>query len=282
MNRRILTRDVTVPGPNFFGTKSSITFVPVEEPGWFLLVGEGEKLQKIPIDHRIASYCSGRIKISFNSTEINIWEHIGALRFLGIDGIGVKVPVGSKWPPYLGGAAAYYKELVPYIKTIDEKIPEIKIRGCSSWRDLSKIERIVFIAETANGSMQNRSLILDVSAQWKPFPEDHIWLNVGEESRDFLINEVFQSKPQGYPLSRYYAAKTASFFGWPNMKYISWANDFKSPEEFAHQCCLHRVQDFLGGLSLASHFALPKGSAYSLNGGHKGDLRVVKVGFPIV
>lgn len=275
MKKMILTKTVDVVGHNFFGFKSTIRFVPLDEPGWFLIKRDknGAIIKKIPINYKIAFCLKGRIQLKYEDLEINIWEHIGVLRFLGIDCVGVEMIRGSKWPPYLGGAGSYYKQLAKYLSITNEEIPIIKVKQDSSWMYSADSDRSIYISKG-----DSQKLILDVSAKWKPFRRKTERLIINQEVITFLINCVFSAKPQGYPMSRFYFAKFASFLGWPNLNYISWANK-ENESDIPHFWWLHRVQDLLGGLSLADHFALPVGYVNSFDAGHLADVTVVKNSF---
>ncbi len=278
MKRVILTKQVDITGPNFFGFKSTIRFVPLDEPGWFLIKRDQNRkiIEKIPIDYRIASYLKGRINLKYENIAIPVWEHIGALRFSGIDCVGVEMLNGSKWPPYLGGAGLYYKKLSEpgNLKITNEEIPVINVKQDFSWMYSADSDRSVSISKG-----DSKRLVLDVSTQWKPFPRKTERLIIDQEIILFLIKVVFPSKPQGYPKSRFYFASLASFFGWPNLNYISWPNDYTINKIVSYDWWLHRVQDLLGDLSLADHLALPVGYVHSFDGGHLADLTVVKNSF---
>ena len=270
IQRKILTKKVIVSGPNFFGFKSEITFIPIDEPGWFILEKDTNKEEiRIPIDYKIAKFSFNRIKLNSQNTTINAWEHIGMLRFLGIDGVGVRISNGNSWTPYLGGAGAYYKKFIPCLRATGELIPTIKPKKDSQWQYLKEIERIVSIKVLDE-------LILDVSAKWFPYAEYQKEILVNESILDFFTKEVLLAKPQGYPNYRYDIAKLLC---WKNLEHVAWAKEFKTYSEVSYRWWLHRIQDLLGDLSLVSHYALPTGKVYSKNGGHKGDLIVLKNSF---
>jgi hypothetical protein len=275
MKRKILTDEVTIEGPSFLGNKSRITFTPAEEPGWFMIVRGRNATHKIPINHKIASCLKGRIQLSFGDVAINTWEHIGMLRFLGIDGVCVEIKNNESWPPYLGGAGSYYEKISKHLKLTADHLPQIKGKANILYKYKNNPERSVSFVD--NG--KTNTLELDVSAKWHPFPFYTRTMVIDEITQWFLLENVINSKPQGYPKSRFYLSKFISFFGWPNHNYIAWPRDFDTDEDVAYAFWLHRIEDILGGLSLASHIALPTGLVISVNGGHEGDLYVVKNSF---
>jgi len=277
----ILTKEVTVFGPNLFGLKTGVNFVPLNEPGWFLIKRDKNKniIKKAPIDYKIAFCLKGRIQLRHDGIIVNIWEHIGILRFLGIDEIGIEMVDGCKWPPYLGGASLYYQKLRPYLKVTRGYIPKVAVKNNFTWTYPNDSKRFVSLKTRVN-----HELTLIISSQWKPFCryEETLTLNsdmINEDFMDFLINKVLPSKPQGYPGYNYYAIKVFSILGWPNLKYISWPHDYCNTDKLSYDWWLHRVQDLLGDLSLVSHVALPIGQVCSYDGGHMADLMAIKGSF---
>jgi hypothetical protein len=275
MKRIILTDEVTIEGPSFLGNNSRITFTPAGEPGWFMIVRGKNVKHKIPINHKIASCLKGRIQLSFGNVVINTWEHIGMLRFLGIDGVCVEIKYNESWPPYLGGAGSYYELISKHLKLTGDHLPQIKGSTNVLYKYKSGLKRYESYIE--NG--ETNILELDVFTEWHPFPIYNRMMVINEITQPFLLENVINSKPQGYPNSRFYLSKFISLFGWPNHNYIAWQKDFETDKDVAYAFWLHRVQDLLGGLSLASHTALPTGLVVSYNGGHEGDLYVVKNSF---
>ncbi len=271
MKKIQLTKAVTITGPSFLGYTSSITFTPSDQAGWFLKTENG----LIPIDHTIATHIPGNIKIESSKTTVKTWEHIGVLRFLGIDGIIISVPEKQKWPPYLGGAGAYYEKLIPYLRIQTNELPTMEVVKENKWKYKKRNGAYVYIEESGVYS----ALELFVDAKWKNMPRHHEYILINESRRQFLIDKILSSKPQGFPHSRYNVAKIASMFGWPNFKNVAWKKDFSSKDSVAYWWWLHRVQDLLGALSLCSHTDLPIGKVYSVNAGHEADLHVVKTAF---
>ena len=289
MKKMKLIETVTVTGPDFFGRNSSITFTPTATPGWYLETEDqsfiaypdgsschvGTSKKFCPIDHRIAQSKPLTIQISFGTTVVNNWEHIGVLRFMGIDGIKVSMPKGQKWPPYLGGAGAYYEKISRFLRIQKEELPTIDVKKENGWHYKKRVGSYVEIDEAGPDSL----LRLNVIAEWKPLPKHSAEIIVDEKLRQFLIDKILPSKPQGFPFSRHSLAKVASRFGWPNIDNISWRKNFSKDEEVSYWWWLHRVQDLLGTLSLCSNTHLPIGKVLSKNAGHKADLIVIKKAF---
>lgn len=259
IQRKILTQPVTVPGKNFKGQKSRITFSPAGKPGWFLDTPEGG----VPIDFRIASYRRGRVVLKVGNIELHVWEHIGVLRMLGLDGIIIKVH--NPWPPYLT-AGQYLDRLLPHIQETTGVLPTITPRRSHSFVCKNKKDAFVSIEPSPD-------FILSVHSKWKWLPKhsDNFIFKDLMQNED-LLKEILYAKPQALP-NRKVPAKTMAFvLRWPHMKNVAWIDDFKTKEEASYAWWLHRVQDSLGELSLCDHQAIPLVSVLFKNIGHNESL----------
>lgn len=271
MKKIILTKPVTVVGPNVWGRTAKITFTPTEKAGWYLQNNKGEL---VPIDHRIAYCQKNTLMIASGGTAIKVCEHFLPLRYLGIDGIIVSVPAGQIWSPYLT-AGEYYQHLpADDLEPTNEEIPSVEVKNNYHWSYPKTRPGSVSIKATRSGE-----LFLNINAKWPGLPEYSGKVALNGNSSDFLKKEVFPSKPQGYPNWLYPIAKMLSVVGWPNLNKVAWLKDFASLQEASRFFWLHRVQDLLGDLSLASHVALLTANVISVNGGHEADLIVVKKSF---
>lgn len=264
MIRKKLIEPVTVQGKNIFRQHSSITFLPAGKPGWYLRTLAGD----IPIDHRIARHREARIQLSHGGISPNIWEHIGPLRFTGVDE-AIVIP-HNNWPPFLGGMRGYLPEFLKSGKTVEDgilpTISPLQYMRHESHNHLHAATEII----PAN------KLQLRIRARWGNLPWYDECLTIEELSADYW-ESIWDAKPQGWLKGRniFFSAgirllKTVS------KQDVAWMENFTSPEEIARQWGLHRVQDILGCLSLCSHTALPVMRFDSYCAGHKEDLAVVK------
>ncbi|MCC7436404.1 UDP-3-O-acyl-N-acetylglucosamine deacetylase [Candidatus Nomurabacteria bacterium] len=265
IKRKILTKEVTVTGPNFWGFNSSITFKPAERPGWFLRTKTNGD---VPVDFRIAVSKKGRLELSSGGTELAVIEHIIALKMLiGLD--QVILIVHNKWPPYLGGASGYIKQLKGSWVQTDEDFPFIKPNDESYVNTFNSIATEVSIKKS-------EGFLLHLHSKWKDLPRINFKVTLEDLG---LIQEFIEAKPQGFPHWRKHFANLASFFGWPNIEYVSWKNKNTSVYETARKWWAHAGQDAFGELGLCDYKAIPLVNCFRYNAGHKETLEAVKKAF---
>lgn len=263
IQRKKLIKPISLEGDDFWGKPAKITFVPANQKGWFL---QTKKDGVIPIDFRIAKRRKGRIDLESGGTILSVYEHIGALRFAGID--GVRIITETRWPPYLGGMMGYLPAFLLSEYTKDDGIiSTIKPKRRAEYNSYNTLQSQTAIRPATR-------LCLTVQAQWKPLPH-YVETFATEELSEEQWMEIWNAKPQGTLLRK----RIARFLHWPNMNYVAWIDSFNSKEEAAYAWWLHRVQDILGCLSLASHTSLPVLKYESFCAGHKEDLEVLKQAF---
>jgi hypothetical protein len=271
MKKRILNKEVTVKGPSFLGFDSSLTFLPTENPGWFLRTRKGD----VPIDFRIAYSKKGRIQLKTNGTTLEVVEHILALKMLvGLDNV-ILIP-HEKWPPYLGGAGGYYEQLEANLRDFPS---EFRFSYISMWTS-----GVYFGDKKNHGAWMKQSTKLEiyVESEWKPMEKVSFIITEETLSSPDFVKSVLNAKPQGFPHNRKWIAKTLSFFGWPNMKYVSWMNNGQNKSDVAMEWCLHAIQDTFGALALCHNENLPMVYYHRVCAGHKVDLDCVKHSFCLV
>lgn len=265
MIRKRLVKEITIEGRNLLRKKSSITFLPAGKPGWWLrTTNSGD----VPIDHRIAKHKEGRIQLCSGGVILNVWEHIGALRFMGID--GVIVVVHDNWPPFLGGMRGYRPYFLKDGVTVEDGImPTIKPVRYGEYESYNHM-----LSSTAISPSEK--LILNVRAKWGDLP----WYDqrlVMEELSEDLWEDIWDSKPQGWPKGRsLFFTLLIRLFKKLNRKEVAWIEDFPDKKSASYRWGLHRVQDILGCASLCSHIALPIMHYDSYLAGHKEDLIIHK------
>lgn len=266
IQRKILTEPFTVPGKDFWGRKSSISFFPTETPGWHLKTSKGI----VPIDFNIATYKKGRIIISEKDCPVNVYEHIGANRFAGFDHVGIYND-GYPWSPYLT-AGQYLMELSSHARLTDTFIPTIEPKRKGSYCSHNHLDSSVGI------KAGSPDLQMNVVSKWEHLPFYHEELSLRTLTENRLL-EIFMARPQGLPKRKLFATIGERFFNWPHMKQVAWPDDFLTVQDVAYAFWLHRVQDIFGELSLADHKALPIGYVTSYMAGHYESLCAIKKAF---
>ncbi len=262
IKQKLLSRSVTITGKNFLNKRSAITFAPYSKLGWWWKVGD----EIIPIDWRIARYKKGRVQLFYKGHVLNVWEHIGILRFLGIDCVLISA---DTWPPYYT-ALEYFTELSPYLYGTEAILPVVRFPQKGEYASANKLGSYVVLAPQPLPDLR-----LEVVSQWEDLPENKQSILFSKLYETAKILEVLSAKPQGLS-KRKVPAKVLSTLGiWGHMRTVSWKSDFPSKEVAAIHWGYHRMQDFLGELSLVSHTALPIGAATSYMAGHRETLSAI-------
>ena len=195
---------------------------------------------------------------------LNIWEHIGVLRWTGLDGVFVS---GTRWPPYFGRALEIWEKLAPYCTLTDEPMEWIRPRWKNRW--VYANGRSGYVEIEPHKDLDQTGLDIEVKIDY---------LTLGEETRHFRLpcstedwHTMLASKSPGWPRWRYEVCCLAEKFGWPHMNSVTWPQEMP-PSVALQQFALHRVGDLLGALSLVSSRKLLSGKVTSYCAGHEADL----------
>ena len=257
-----MKKPLSLEGKDFWGRRAKITFSPTTKEGWYWNTGN----HIVPIDHRIAHGATGRIELRYKKAVLPIYEHIGPLRFEGID--NVEITLHSPWPPYFGGMCGYYPGflLEGMLEATNCALPWIQPRQEYLHNSYNKLNASTEIKKSAVFSLL-------VYSKWPGLPEYYEEIQFSKLAPDDRW-KFWNAKPQGTVFRK----KVATIIGWPNMGYVSWKNE-AHPKEVSYRWWCHRVQDILGCLSLAHHRALPLLRYESFCAGHNQDLIVLKNAF---
>lgn len=266
MKKKILMRKTLVVGPCFFGSPSSISFLPAGRPGWFLRTPNGD----IPIDFKIVKAKKGRLQAKYGGIKLNVIEHIMALKLLiGLDQV-ILVPHNA-WPPYIGGAGGYAKQLAKSWVQTNYDFASIKPTRDSVVQLNNKLATEVSITEP-----RTTDLSLTVHSHWSPLPPYQDTVTLGNLG---IRQDILNARPQGYPIHREYFADLATMLGWPNKKYVSWIDKSKPLIETSYEWWAHAVQDCLGELALCHYQKIPTAKVFRWCAGHEQTLEAVKIAF---
>ncbi len=270
MNKLYLTEAVTVEGKDVWGRRGWIRFSPSRMSGWHWKTSSGET---VAIDKEIVAYNKWLrfISLSYGGHSIHIWEHIGVLRFFGLDGILVE---SSPWPPYHGRAFELWRALYPHARRSEEMIPWCTPEYDAEWHyggvRQGGYTRIVPILE--------KKLGLTVTADYEGIGAKTIRFTIDSRIPFELasnMDPVIEAHSQGWPRRRYWFCLLLQLLGWPHFYNVTWPQHQDSRqtiELFAR----HRVGDLLGALSLLSHDKLPACMVWSVKSGHEADLHVLE------
>ena len=258
MKRFTLSKAVQVCGRDFLGRSTSVLLHPIKKEGWHWLVGDTQ----VPIDWRVASVLKNRITLLYNSTKLHVYEHLGALRYTGLD--SVLIVSESEWLPYDGSGSIFWDAVKPYLVE-DGAIPFVQVDKSFPWSGIAP--RVAYQSSSEVGGLR-----LNGHINYKGIGSYHTEWNI---ETDADIMELIPVKTQGWPKYRRTVARVASTFGWPHMKNVTW------PQEHDDGTTLdlflkHRMYDMLGALSLARPpDQLLGGDYYSFCAGHTHDFSLV-------
>ena len=263
MNPIRLNSEVTIRGPDFWGKQSFITFYPTDkEKGWRWKTKNGVVL----ISPSIVQRKMRRFKIYSGSEKIEVFEHIGLLRYFGLCNLMIE---SSPWPPYYGSGFKFWEAIKPFC-SIDNssEIPWYTIKTPVRWaypKSRNGYRAFTEIQPNKNKRLEIEviySLPGGVYTQCFSFPDDK------------LLEKICQYNSQGLSDFSYYMAKVISLFGWPHFEHIAWRHQLT--QENALKCfTIHRAADLLGALCLLCRDGLLSAKIISRCSGHEADIQAI-------
>ncbi|MFA5993941.1 MAG: hypothetical protein WC823_03210 [Parcubacteria group bacterium] len=257
MNILRLKESVVVSGMDIFGRRSQIKFFPFNLPGWYWRCGS----EIVPITLDIALCNPRRITLKYKDYCLEIYEHIGALRWTGLDGVVIESP---RLPPYHGRTGELWHALKPFCRETGEKALWIKPSNVCDEITSREGCRSVSLE-----SLDSEGLSISVSIEIE---------GLGNQVKNcelpMALDNVFDAHTLGWPSRLYYFSKLAGIIGWPHHKNIAWAQT-STQEGLLDKISLHRIGDLLGALSLITHDHLVSGRIISHRGGHRLDMDMI-------
>jgi UDP-3-O-acyl-N-acetylglucosamine deacetylase len=263
-----LTRPVTLEGKDFWGFESKIKFSPMDNgyKGFYWRYSPARPSLPIIYKHVQAK----RRRIGLQSVDriarLECYEHLGFLRWMGLDGVTIECDSFHGWPPMFT-VKECWDRLQQECKEIDEPwewvtIPKlIQVSGTESIGMQGKFPNLVIKPKHTPG------LELNINICYSFLGERAIHLNVPED----ITQNMLSTLTPGLPYSLYYISKLCGMLGWPSHKKIMWPQGHQV-EYVLDQFIWHRVIDILGDFSLAHESALLAVSVESYCGGHLLDM----------
>ncbi len=257
-----LKEKVDITGPDFWGRKAKLSFLPTLVHGWHWKTGV-----ELIIDPEIATSRLWRTALSYYDRRLNIYEHIGVLRWFGLCNLFIE---STPWFPYFGRPLELWRAVNPHCQNDSEEIKWYTIKKSVCWK----------YPKCRNGQ----------EAFTKIYPHDRPELRVrvtisypglGTTSLGFCFPNKHQLEAlcavynQGWPKCLYYFSKIASLFGWPHHNSATWVQELgkrNALQLFAE----HRVVDLLGDLSLLCRDGLLAAQVISCCSGHEADIEVIR------
>jgi hypothetical protein len=258
IKRLRLSRQVSIKGFDFFGRKAKITFFPCYNPGWHWMCGN----KLVPINSKLVICDRKRIALRYGKHRLQIYEHIGALRFTGLDFIAVQ---SSEWSPYFGRVLELWEALKPFCIDTEEKIPWVRLKNKVS---ASILGRNGNYRSVSLSPMENK-LEMEVIADFRKFGRSTF-----EFKYPYPLEDVFQAYTLGWPPYLHDISEILSEVKiWKHHNHMVWLKN--DPSSVIRETARHRAVDILGTISLVAHDALPSGKLVSFRGSHKLDMRVM-------
>ncbi len=264
----VLTRPVSIAGPDFWGRKSEITFSPSKLPGWWWNFRPNEIVE---ISAQIARKKKSRICLSFHDENLEVFEHIGSIAWLGLRDVIIS---SSKWPPHFGAVNPLWQRIKPFCKEEELRLP-------MRWRTITKPVRWEYpgLRGGQRGFTEilpanKPGLELDISYGYAPFGIKNACFSLPNQK---ILETILRFPSQGVSRPMYWASKVASFFGWPHGSTVIWPKH-RPAERTMWRFVLHRTADLLGTLCLLCQkecpFACRVVSHFS---GHEADIRAAQM-----
>lgn len=254
---------VDINGPDFWGFESKISFCPTLRHGWRW----GLDVIYPVIGPEIIDSATRRLRLSFRDKKLEIYEHIGILRWFGLCQVLIN---SSSWYPYYGRSLEIWQKIKPFCEEdAFKKINWYTIKEPVRWeypglRNGQKAFTEIFPSNKPK--LEVRTIVsypgLDTHALQFSLP------NTG------FLEKICSVHNQGWPKYLYYLSKGASFFGWPHHRTAVWVQEL-GEKEALNQFALHRAADLLGGLSLLCKDGLFAGRVISQCSGHQADMQAI-------
>lgn len=262
-----LREPVMISGRDIFSRKAYIEFWPIGgiPNGWWWEYEEGEV---IPIDFTIAQNRARRIVLCHKNAVLDMWDHIGSLRFTGLDGIVIKIGPGN-YVPYFTNPMEYWNKLKDFCVSVCEDVKWFKIKNPVEI-NLDNQQGSIKVAP-----IKNEFEVLDVKIMVN-FPE----LEPAETSLFFpfqselSLEKIFSARTPGMPKWVFYLSR---IFWWPHHDKVLWPyNNGDDGYGISKEIANHRLGDFLAAWSLLSHEGFVATRISSHMAGHREDIELLK------
>jgi hypothetical protein len=156
-NSFVLGSPVVYRGQDFFGRETELVVSPLEKgiPGFWYWDSLSSK-EFSGITPEIVRVKNRRIQLFDQTSLLQVYEHIGVLRFFGLFGLEGLGITGSGWPPYDGRAIGLWKAIKPNCLPVRKSFPLYMVRKSVSFvYDSPRGGRKAFtkISPTLNGQL---------------------------------------------------------------------------------------------------------------------------------
>lgn len=262
-----LKSKVTIEGPNLFGLNGKLTFYPLDpKDGWQWIWWN--KSLPISIDPAIINIKARRTMLCFEGKKLQVYEHIGVLRWFGLCGVSVE---STSWPPYYDRSFEFWQAIKPFCKEDTSK--EI------NWYTLRKSVRWTYpklrnnqTAFTEIRPSTKKELKIEIMCN---YPGLGAWTNYFSFPNNEELEKLCLAYGPGWPPYLYHFSKIASKCGWPHHRAFTWVQEHEKGLITLEQFINHRAADLLGALSLLCRDGLLSADVTSVCSGHEADIKAI-------
>ena len=266
MERLVLARPVTVTGTDFSGRPAEMTIEPANRPGWFWKIQEPNgDTREVKLEPSLLRHKARRLVLCHEKHRLHVFEHLGALRFTGLD--GVRFSSKTPWLPYDGRAKLFWEMIQPHL-VLDGAFP---IRGLRA----EKFERV----DSNNGKglqaknkvhlRTGESLTVSVHIDYAEWGEKTLVRKFPTTN----VRDIFEARSLGNPAV---LRRIAEVLKWPHVENVLWTKGVH-PDEIIDELLRHRMLDFLGALSVLPESGwFLTGTAKSSCANHGLDIKLVR------
>lgn len=262
ITRYILKNVVTITGKDYWGRDAWITFYPGKIPGWQWQFGDlGEEIIKITSER--FRFKARRVALTFLGKKLECFEHIGVLRWLGLDSVVIK---SSPWPPYHGRPLELWEKIYPNLEKA----------GIIDWQPLDRSVR--FGSDGRFTSIRNHEeearFIATVTCRYPGIGAEEFEIDLPGDERKLEL--ALEAHALGWPTWLYDVSKLASRIWWPHHHRITWVQKL-GKDETMRLAVQHRMIDLLGVLAfIHPGDGLISGIVNSECAGHEIDLGAIQ------
>ena len=220
----------------------------------------------MPINSDLLHHNQRRLNLICGSSRLELFEHIGVLRWLGLDGVVVRSP---RWPPYIRSGEMWEQLQSHCTPNLNATIPRVTVGQTIESTYPGGSRRYTKISPSRDDLLEV-TLVIDYPGVGRK--ELHY---VDSDPLDTALLAYFI----GWPPAMHYVSRGFGAIGWPHHQRIQWSPE-NSPDATLAHWANHRLIDLLGALSVIHPTGLLAGHVESYCSGHAADLEVIKASQP--
>lgn len=211
-------------------------------------------------------YKPRRVCLEYHGQKLEVFEHIGVLRWFGLDGVAIE---STPWPPYHGRPYELWEKVLEAVEEISgEHWKWFSISGSVGAAHNSSL------GYTEIKPHNERELYIKITSRYDGIGTEEMEFNYPEDLP--FLEIAMRAHALGWPIWTYYLSKAASVVWWPHHSKVTWLQE-KGPDETLRLIVLHRLVDLLGPLSIAAPEGLLAAQIESFASGHRADVHALQL-----